>query len=257
MRNPEKPGYKIVDPATWELIRAAYLAGESAPALAERYHVSVHAIRRRAAHERWTKRAYAQAQEARAPRNAAAEAERQAAIDEWIEKVAAEEEAFDIANALERRALAQAGAAMAQGRSKDAQALASLAEQMRKRAEGVRASASPAPAGVRIAEAPHRGIDENERGDFVADMFAKIACIAAAMLHAPTTAPAAFLDLIAQWRVLNLGEGEADAEARAAVIAKAQAAYLNGDWLATMPEEIRARMQAGWAQRITEAEAQI
>src|SRR5690606_15794699 len=60
-----------------------------------------------------------------------------------VERIAAEEDASDIAAAIERRALAQASAAMVQGRAKEAQALASMAEMMRKRV--VAAAAVKAP----------------------------------------------------------------------------------------------------------------
>lgn len=172
MSKPQRQKYKIVGPATWELIRAAYLAGESAPALAERYGVGVHAIRKRITVEKWSKRAFAQALEARgvklpekpkadfieegvaraAARASAeerAEAERAAEVQHWIEQVAAEQEADVMADAFERRALAQAGAAMVQGRSKEAQTLAVLAEQMRKRA-----AAAPVQATAPLARQP-------------------------------------------------------------------------------------------------------
>lgn len=173
MTSKERQNYKIAGPATWELIRAAYLDGESARALAERFGVTEHAIRKRISKEGWAKRDYAVALEARGlePPEArrlgyvegrvareqarqAAEAklehERAAELDAWVDKISAEEEAFAIADALEKRALAQAGAAMVQGRSKEAQALAGLAEQMRKRAASAVVSA-PAAASAQAA----------------------------------------------------------------------------------------------------------
>ena len=65
MTKTERQQYKIAGPATWELIRAAYLGGESAWALAERFGVSEHAIRERISVEKWTKHDYALALEAR------------------------------------------------------------------------------------------------------------------------------------------------------------------------------------------------
>lgn len=50
--------YVTACPATWELIRAAYLAGQSAPTAAARFGVSVGALRKRAQREGWTKRAF-------------------------------------------------------------------------------------------------------------------------------------------------------------------------------------------------------
>ncbi|MBK8545020.1 MAG: hypothetical protein IPL62_16645 [Caulobacteraceae bacterium] len=65
MSKTERQQYKIAGPATWELIRAAYLGGDSARALAERFGVSEHAIRKRITVEKWSKRDYAAALEAR------------------------------------------------------------------------------------------------------------------------------------------------------------------------------------------------
>ena len=56
MSKTERQQYKIAGPATWELIRAAYLGGDSARSLAERFGVSEHAIRKRITVEGWTKR---------------------------------------------------------------------------------------------------------------------------------------------------------------------------------------------------------
>ena len=51
--------YVSASPETWSLIRGAYLSGLSAPTVAARFGVSVTALRKRAAREGWTKRAYA------------------------------------------------------------------------------------------------------------------------------------------------------------------------------------------------------
>ncbi len=58
MRAKPKTTYVTACPATWELIRAAYLSGLSAPTAAARFGVSVGALRKRAQREGWTKRAY-------------------------------------------------------------------------------------------------------------------------------------------------------------------------------------------------------
>lgn len=58
MKAKPKTTYVTACPATWELIRAAYLAGQSAPTAAARFGVSVGALRKRAAREGWTKRAF-------------------------------------------------------------------------------------------------------------------------------------------------------------------------------------------------------
>jgi hypothetical protein len=58
MKAKPKTRYVTASPATWELIRAAYLAGQSAPTAAARFGVSVGALRKRAEREGWTKRAF-------------------------------------------------------------------------------------------------------------------------------------------------------------------------------------------------------
>jgi hypothetical protein len=58
MRARPRTTYVTASPATWELIRAAYLSGLSAPTAAARFGVSVGALRKRAQREGWTKRAY-------------------------------------------------------------------------------------------------------------------------------------------------------------------------------------------------------
>lgn len=53
--------YAKAGPATWELVRAAYLSGLSAAVVARRFGVTLSALRKRASREGWTKAAYAQA----------------------------------------------------------------------------------------------------------------------------------------------------------------------------------------------------
>lgn len=281
MSKTERQKYKIVGPATWELIRAAYLAGESATALAERYGVGVHGIRKRITVEKWTKRDFAKALEARGVKlpekptfdfieegvvRAAArasaedrvEAERVADVQTWIEQISAEEEADVMAGALERRALAQAGAAMVQGKSKEAQALAALAEQMRKRA-GVAAPVAAALAAQKEErrEVRDERMTEQEGKDYIADFFMKAAYVAHAMLHAPESTPARFIDLIIEWRRRNLGEGEADAKAAAEAVAASRKHFLNNDLMPTLPEEIQAYNRRLWARTVTERTGRI
>jgi hypothetical protein len=66
--NPEPPRrlkpYTYAGPRTWIVIRERYLAGASAPSLAERFGVSVHSIRKRIYKEGWTKRSLAEARDA-------------------------------------------------------------------------------------------------------------------------------------------------------------------------------------------------
>lgn len=69
MRALPKTRYVTVAGETWGLIRGAYLSGLSAPTVAARFGVSVTALRKHAAKEGWTKRAFAarQALERSAP----------------------------------------------------------------------------------------------------------------------------------------------------------------------------------------------
>ncbi len=69
MRALPKTRYVTVAAETWGLIRGAYLSGLSAPTVAARFGVSVTALRKHAAKEGWTKRAFAarQALERSAP----------------------------------------------------------------------------------------------------------------------------------------------------------------------------------------------
>lgn len=69
MKALPKTRYVTVAAETWGLIRGAYLSGLSAPTVAARFGVSVTALRKHAAREGWTKRAFAarQAQARSAP----------------------------------------------------------------------------------------------------------------------------------------------------------------------------------------------
>lgn len=53
--------YYKASEATWELIRAAYLSGLSAPVVARRFGVTLTALRKRASRQGWTKAKHAQA----------------------------------------------------------------------------------------------------------------------------------------------------------------------------------------------------
>jgi hypothetical protein len=247
MSTYERQKYKIAGPATWELIRAAYLAGESAPALAERFGVSEAAIRKRITVERWSKRDYAAALEARGlppppKRELLNIAERFAATYTPPPPPAIEaSDPVAAAAALEQRALAQVGEALARGKASDAKALAAIADQMRKRLETANAT--------REVEEEAAQRSQAEAEEAICDIFVKAAYIANAMVHAPSEAPAAFQGLIKLWREQNLGEGEADADRVAAKIAKAQAAWLDGSFEETLPDCVRERMDEAWAQQ--------
>ncbi|HWQ86975.1 hypothetical protein, partial [Brevundimonas sp.] len=58
---PRRNPYRIRGKQVWTLVRARYLAGESAPRLAEVFDLTVAAIRARAGRKGWTKRSLAEA----------------------------------------------------------------------------------------------------------------------------------------------------------------------------------------------------
>lgn len=253
--------YKIAGPATWELIRAAYLAGESAPALAERFHVSIHAIRRRATIEKWTKRAYAAALEARglppppkrppvnvaerfaqnyAPPSAPPEPEHPFAelVAALKEASAAAEgvrtRALDAASAqpaaeqaadLERRALAQAGVALERGKPGDAKALAAVAEHMRKRVAEDESKA----AAIVEAEAQAEAAEKRSKEEELVGKFCYAAFLAYCMVHNPDGAPAIFVDAIAGVRRDAFGEGDEESIAKARETAESARRYFGLD----------------------------
>lgn len=64
--------YALAAPATWALVRAAYLSGLSGPTVAARFGVSLSALRKRAQREGWTKTAYALTREGAAEPQASA-----------------------------------------------------------------------------------------------------------------------------------------------------------------------------------------
>lgn len=254
MSTPPRHKYKIAGPATWELIRAAYLAGESAPALAERFGVSAHAIRKRISVEGWTKRAYAAALEARglaapARPKAVNVAERFAAqytpplappepehplmalvsalkdASAAAERGQAHEAGDDVpaesAAELERRALAQAGAAITNGRAGDAKSFAAFAEQMRKRVDEERAALA--------AEAQQEHVAFKNREAELVGKFRYAAMLAYCMAHDPRGAPAIFVDHIAAARREAFGEGDEESLAEARKSAEESRRYFNLD----------------------------
>jgi hypothetical protein len=261
MSKPERQKYKIAGPATWELIRAAYLAGESAPALAERFGVSAHAIRKRISVEGWTKRAYAEALEARglappekpktvnfaerfaasyvpppapvAPSEdahpfmdlVAALKEASAAAERGqaneTEGAATEQTPAETAAALERRALAQASAAVSKGRASDAKSFAAFADQMRKRVDEDRAAVA--------AEAHKEHKVFKEREAELVGKFRYAAFLASCMVHNPEGAPAIFVDCIAAVRRDAFGEGDEESLAAARASAEESRRYFGLD----------------------------
>ncbi len=128
--------------------------------------------------------------------------------------------------------------ALARGDAAEAKALTMVAEQMRKRAEEASAAEQ--------AEVERVEIDQAQQEEFCMQLFHHAAIVAAAMVHQPNTAPAVFLRMIKRWREINLGEGEADAETRAAVIAAAQRRHIEGRERENLPEDVRVYVEARW-----------
>ncbi|MGE5567333.1 MAG: hypothetical protein ACM3YN_14405 [Parcubacteria group bacterium] len=137
MKAKPKTTYVAASPQTWELIRAAYLSGLSAPTAAARFGVSVTALRKRAAREGWTKAAYARACAPPAVRahEAAAPAPQASAPDDIalrVEAVVARQMVplYEEPTVMARRALGQAQRSIAEGRGLDAQRLVRAAREL-------------------------------------------------------------------------------------------------------------------------------
>jgi len=278
MSKTPRQTYKIVGPATWELIRAAYLAGESAPALAERFGVNVHGIRKRITTEKWTKRAYAEALEARgleppartkvvdvaarfaahyAPPLKPAEPEhpfmelvsalKQASV--VAEEAHARADDAEVARPpleqaaeLERRALAQAVAAVQKGKASDAKALGALAEQMRKRV----ADENRVAAEAMKAEADQTArVKQSEEARLVGNMRRALQ-LAYCMVHNPIGAPAIYLDAIVCMRREAFGEGDEESIERAYEEAQRSRRYFGLD---------EAQWEAAWDAVVAEGKA--
>ncbi len=123
------------------------------------------------------------------------------------------------------------------------------ADRWSKTADRLAASAGAMDA-ARDAERDEREMKQAEAEEAVIALFVNVAHIAHAMLHAPTQAPAAFQGLIKLWREQNLGEGEEDAERKAAIIAASRAAFLEDRFEDTLPDYVRQHLDANWqAQR--------
>jgi hypothetical protein len=95
-----------------------------------------------------------------------------------------------------------------------------------------------------------------EAEEVVCQLFIKVAHIANAMVHTPTSAPGAFIGLIKLWREMHLGEGAEDAEAGAARIAAMEQAHLEGRFEDTLPEYVRQVLDETWQRRRAELEGQ-
>lgn len=166
MKQPDPPkqprrNYKIRSARTWTLIRERYLAGESAPRLAEVFDVTEAAIRARAGRQGWTKRAMAEAMPVEpadagladviagqldgdlTPREAA-----RLALNEAVKllrggKMALAGEAARVADVMGRAAMRLGEAAEAEAEEPDEAAF----EAVRRKVLGMAADAAPLPMG--------------------------------------------------------------------------------------------------------------
>jgi len=140
MKAKPRTTYVAASSQTWELIRAAYLSGLSAPTAAARFGVSVTALRKRAAREGWTKRAYARAQ-APLPTHASAHALAPPAahnaparddIALRVEAVVARQMVplFEEPTVMARRALGQAQRSISEGRGLEAARMVRAAREL-------------------------------------------------------------------------------------------------------------------------------
>ncbi len=110
---------------------------------------------------------------------------------------------------------------------------------------------------VEVAQAEqvdYRRRTQAEAEEVVCQLFIKVAHIANAMVHTPTSAPGAFIGLIKLWREMHLGEGAEDAEAGAARIAAMEQAHLEGRFEDTLPEYVRQVLNETWQRRRAELE---
>jgi len=138
MKAKSKTTYVAASPQTWELIRAAYLSGLSAPTAAARFGVSVTALRKRAAREGWTKRAYARAcapPAVRAHEAAAVAAPQTSPPDDIalrVEAIVARQMVplFEEPTVMARRALGQAQRSISEGRGLEAVRLVKAAREL-------------------------------------------------------------------------------------------------------------------------------
>jgi hypothetical protein len=139
MKAKPRTTYVAASPQTWELIRAAYLSGLSAPTVAARFGVSVTALRKRAAREGWTKSAHARALCAHASVRAHEAARPSPPPPRPADDIALRVEAvvarqmvplFEEPTVMARRAMGQAQRAIAEGRGLEATRLARAAREL-------------------------------------------------------------------------------------------------------------------------------
>ncbi len=130
MKAKPKTRYVAASPQTWELVRAAYLSGLSAPTAAARFGVSVTALRKRAAREGWTKRDFAAVQGAVQPPHAPVAQAPRDLIDAGLDAIVEQHMVplYLEPEQVTRRALGLSARALAEGRALDAERLARAAK---------------------------------------------------------------------------------------------------------------------------------
>ncbi len=146
---PVRNTYKIRSPETWDLIRSAYVRGETAPSLAEQFDVTEWAIRNRARKQGWTKRAYAARMEGEPLASPQTAQRRQAATPMDTPSPAASP--TPSASSVAEQAVAAASRAIAAGRYAEAERLGKLAETL-SRLSGALAKGMGAEADADVAE---------------------------------------------------------------------------------------------------------
>ena len=169
----DRPAHYRLSTATWELIVTEYREGATAPFLARKWRVSVHAIRRRVTRHGATKRDWGDAQAIR--QALAREAELEEARRNAPEAVAArlfagltlDADEGDPA-ALARMAILASGRAMRGRLWAEAKALAGLAESYARLVKG----APPAPSGMPEEELEALKSSILKRMDVMADRMA-------------------------------------------------------------------------------------
>lgn len=156
---------------------------------------------------------------------------------------------------MDKEALKQAEHAQRQANRAAKRGDLAAAERWSKTAERLAAAAN-AIATAREAEAEEIRLTQEEREQFICEFFGKAAFIAHAMVHAPVQAPAAYQGLIKLWREHNLGEGEADAERAAALMAESKAAYFEDRFPDSLPDFVRESLDVDWRERREEMKDQ-
>lgn len=144
------------------------------------------------------------------------------------------------------QALRHAGRAAKQGDFAAADRWSKTAERLAGAVEAVEAAHAEQEEAQRMAQ--------EQAEQVVCQLFAKVAFLANAMVHAPMQAPQAFQGLIKLWREKNLGEGEEDAARAAAKIAASQEAFLDGRFEDMLPDYVREVNERAWQERRAELE---